>query len=537
MKKKYASVMLFIFGLTSMVLGLTDKSWTGTASRDWFNASNWSPSGIPTVDSRVYIPTVSNAPVIDGYRWAAAGEVNIGGSLTLQGGGGLSINNGSGNLNVGWNTNGYLYVKGGRIYCNYITVKPRGGWGQAEIESGRVVCSALNVNGRVNLKYFAGCVVTPYLGIGSGAAVELIRGRLMLSGNQQTAIQSYIASGKLYMASGTVLYDYNYSQLGYTTVYATGKTVSSPISWNGVNNATIENRFIRNLNDHAIELTNCSNITIRNCEFQGSGSTAVYISGGSGHYVYYNTFRDCAGGACLYNTTGYGQITCNWVLNNLPRKNWCTPERGNALQIFSCNGPELKISYNKIDHLEYQSDIPVCDNINVYNSNGTASSLIEVRGNWIRCWGGGSTAGDPYGAGAAMFDGGNCEFQRCSENYMVNANYAGIGLNGGRYGQFYSNVIYNDGISLLGKGGFAGVIINDYIPVGNCHDHWLWSNRVYSIIYYQYGGQWYWYAQGCYNSGNIANVYQDASNNYQDSTVNWNILPGNLFSSSGPNIW
>lgn len=537
MKMNYATVLLFITGLTSIVFGLTDKTWTGSTSADWFISSNWSPSGVPTNDSRVYIPAASNAPVIDGYRWGVAGEVNIGGALTLQGGGGLSINNGSGNLNVGWTTAGYLYVKGGRVYCNYITVKPGAGWGQAEIESGRVVCSALSVNGRVNLKYFAGCVVTPYLAIGTGAAVELHRGRLMLAGNQQTAIQNFISAGKIYMASGAVLYDYNLSQLGYTTAYATGKTVSNPIVWSGVNNATIENLFIRNTGGHAIKLTNCSNITVRNCEFQASGSTAVYIVGGSGHYVYYNTFRDCAGGVCLHSTAGYGQITNNWVLNNLPRMNWSTPIRGNALQIFNSNGPELKVNYNKIDHLEYQSDIPVCDNINVYNSSGTVSSLIEVKGNWIRCWGGGSTAGNPYGAGAAMFDGGNCEFQRCSENYMVNANYAGIGLNGGRYGQFYNNLIYSDGISLLGTGGFSGVIINDYLNVGNCHDHWLWSNHVYSIVYYQYNGQWYWYAPGYYNSGNITNVYNDASNIYEDTTLSWNILPGNMFSSVGPGIW
>ncbi len=73
----------------------TTRTWTGHISNDWDEACNWSPNCVPTANDNVVIPDVTNDPVISATTAAVAQSVNVGrdGSLTIESGGSLSIDN------------------------------------------------------------------------------------------------------------------------------------------------------------------------------------------------------------------------------------------------------------------------------------------------------------------------------------------------------------------------------------------------------------------------------------------------------------
>ncbi|MBS7787306.1 T9SS type A sorting domain-containing protein [Flavobacterium sp. CYK-55] len=63
------------------------KIWTGAVNTDWFNANNWSPSGIPTSNDCVQINNTTNDPQISGSTPNAFGKnitVKAGGSIIVQ---------------------------------------------------------------------------------------------------------------------------------------------------------------------------------------------------------------------------------------------------------------------------------------------------------------------------------------------------------------------------------------------------------------------------------------------------------------------
>lgn len=522
--------LLMVIAQVSAVSALTDKTWTGSASTNWFTASNWSPSGVPTVSNKVLIPSTSRSPVVSGYgNQANCGELNVGwgsaATLTIQNGGYLNVNSGAGNISLGINTNGNgtLNLNCGTLWCNNLYVKPSGSaWGQLNVIAGRAVCqSTVYLNGRINAYYFGGCVVAGNISIGTGAAMELKLGRLLLSGDKQGTVSSYISQGKIY-GNGSVLYDYNTSQSGYTTVYATTKTVSSPISWTNQSNQTISGKFFRNASGHAITLTNCNNITITNCEFQGNLNHAIKTSGGHHFWIYNNKFRDGAGGVRVHNATGTVVLNSNWLLNCRPG---FTPDGyyANGFSILNSSGSGYEVSYNRIDHLYGQAAVAVFDNINLYQVTcpygSSGEGMAQVRGNYIRSWGGTFNSSTDYGAGIQLVDGGG-EQQKSYENYMVNPNHAGQGISGGRHTQVYSNLIYGD--SWTPRNSAVGVIYNDYSHIGNCHDHGYWSNRV---NWYSRSG----YPSGFYSDGRCWNLNDYGGNNFNDSGITWSILPDNLF--------
>jgi hypothetical protein len=51
--------------LTSSPTVWPAQSWSGAFSSSWFNPCNWSPAGVPAPTTDVYIPDVTNDPVID----------------------------------------------------------------------------------------------------------------------------------------------------------------------------------------------------------------------------------------------------------------------------------------------------------------------------------------------------------------------------------------------------------------------------------------------------------------------------------------
>lgn len=60
--------------------------WNGTVSSDWNTASNWSPNGIPSITSQIYIPNCPHSPLKSSLTIAC------GGSVTLASGSNLTVN-------------------------------------------------------------------------------------------------------------------------------------------------------------------------------------------------------------------------------------------------------------------------------------------------------------------------------------------------------------------------------------------------------------------------------------------------------------
>ncbi|RZJ65651.1 MAG: hypothetical protein EOO50_12945 [Flavobacterium sp.] len=70
-----------------VIVNQNGKSWNGSASTDWNNASNWTPAGVPTSAHCVVIPDVTNDPIISGTNFVAHAL-----NLTVLNGGNLHVN-------------------------------------------------------------------------------------------------------------------------------------------------------------------------------------------------------------------------------------------------------------------------------------------------------------------------------------------------------------------------------------------------------------------------------------------------------------
>jgi len=66
------------------------NSWTGTTSSSWFTATNWSCGSVPTIDSDVAIPNVSNKPVVNDTS-----KIALANTITVSSGASLTVNSGN----------------------------------------------------------------------------------------------------------------------------------------------------------------------------------------------------------------------------------------------------------------------------------------------------------------------------------------------------------------------------------------------------------------------------------------------------------
>lgn len=89
---KHFGVLIFIQLLSFQALAV-DKNWTGTASLDWNNDSNWSPAGVPGAGDDVVIHNVPNAPRILGGATVTINDITLenGSSLMIEAGATLRI--------------------------------------------------------------------------------------------------------------------------------------------------------------------------------------------------------------------------------------------------------------------------------------------------------------------------------------------------------------------------------------------------------------------------------------------------------------
>jgi hypothetical protein len=141
------------------------------------------------------------------------------------------------------------------------------------------------------------------------------------------------------------------------------------------------------------------------------------------------------------------------IVNNNQFKNMVGPmPHGQFVQFDNVSGANNSISYNRGENIFGQSNPE--DAINLYKSNGTVSSPIQIVGNWIR-GGGPSTSG-----GGIMLGDNGGSYQVASGNILVNPGQYGMAIAGGDNISIANNSVYaaaqsftNIGLYVWGQSG------------------------------------------------------------------------------------
>jgi hypothetical protein len=529
-----------------------ENDWLGGTNRDWFTPSNWSLKTVPTSNHRVTISRTPG-PVVAGYgKWAVCKDLVVGltniGMLAIEDGANISISN---TTRVGSDgVFGRVTMAGGTFFCKgqltvgHVTTAIVPAYSEFIVQYGRLVSDAdISIgSGKVDVINYGSCIVSPNIKPWrTNARINLRDGRILLS---QSTAEQLIHTGKLIAGNvnSRLLHDTE-SQNGFKTIYSTDKQESSPLVYNNMHNITISGKMFGGISGYAIELNNCTGVTITNCEFQGVGrggadatlKVAIRVNGGSNIQVKNNRFRDCAGGVHMWNASGPLSISSNWVLNlvryrasnddNTLENLTTSPQidyAGNGFQLIKCNGGGMRINNNIIDNLPYQYSGQESDKINIYKSNGTASDPIQVSNNRVRCWDGARFIG--YGAGIVLTDAGG-SYQVAKNNIVVNGGLNGITPGGGgSHTLTEGNKVFGDRDTLVFS--WSGINYSDYSSTGQSAHHILKDNMINWTDYYGNAGDikidnpaWH------LNLQQTGNSVQPASR----SSVGWGILPTVLF--------
>ncbi|MDP4239097.1 MAG: T9SS type A sorting domain-containing protein [Bacteroidota bacterium] len=212
------------------------------------------------------------------------------------------------------------------------------------------------------------------------------------------------------------------------TSYSGPYSVSSPIVWNGINNATISMLEIVNPSGHCISLSNCSNITIQNCKLGPSKKEGVNLCNCTNITVINCSMDSIETGVYADGCTGIKVI-----YNDVKNVQGPMP-RGQMVQFNNVSGAGNSISYNVGENTPGQS-FPE-DEISIFMSNGTATDPIQVIGNWIR-------GGGPSTSGGGIMTGDNGgSYIVVQDNILVDPGQYGISVSGGNHITVSNNRIY-----------------------------------------------------------------------------------------------
>jgi hypothetical protein len=272
---------------------------------------------------------------------------------------------------------------------------------------------------------------------------------------------------------------------------------SAPITQTGCKNLTIRGKtFKTGSAGVAVRLTDCQDVVIEDNVFElDSGIIAIQIQGGRNIVVRGNRFHKVRSGVYAINTTGGIQIECNTFRNIAGSK-----PRGQMVQFNKGTGAGNRIQDNSLVH-DPGSGNPE-DLINLYGSQGTADSPIQVLRNRLR--GGGPS---PSGGGIMAGDNGGGHVV-IAENILVDPGQYGIGVPAGHHIEVRDNVVFAKQQSFTNVGIYVG--LKGEIDAGFACDGpsiSLKGNRVNWTNRNGIQNAFYTYTAGCpgiVNTGNVA---------------------------------
>lgn len=276
---------------------------------------------------------------------------------------------------------------------------------------------------------------------------------------------------------------------------------SNIINLTGANDLVISGKLIADAKEDCIKLTNSSNIHITNCKFLNGANRGIYL------YNCHNITID----KCLFSNVVTGVLADHCqdgiVVNYNQFLNMIGPmPAGQYVQFNTVNGQGLSISYNKGENIFGKGKPEDC--INLYKSNGTPESPIQVIGNWIR-------GGGPSGSGGGIMLGDNGgSYQIAKDNILVNPGEYGMAIAGGSHISIINNRIYGRSQAFTNVGLYVNAIggykVSDAVVKGNKIDFYNAAN----------------YNNNVWLEGNTQKPQGwDDGNIYGDKTLNERILP------------
>lgn len=223
---------------------------------------------------------------------------------------------------------------------------------------------------------------------------------------------------------------------------------NQPVNIEGAHDFSVSGRSIAAGDVPAITLVNCSNGHITQNVLGNSSAPGIYLKNCKNITIDYNYISNVSSGVYVERSGGGIVVTRNEF------KNMQGPmPRGQFVQFNNVSGPGNIISYNQCENIPGRSNPE--DAINLFKSNGTPQSPIQIIGNRIR--GGGPSKS---GGGIMLGDNGG-SYQLAADNTLVNPGQYGMAIAGGDHISIINNTIYgraqsftNVGIYIWGQAGY-----------------------------------------------------------------------------------
>lgn len=231
---------------------------------------------------------------------------------------------------------------------------------------------------------------------------------------------------------------------GYVETTDPGYTTAAAIDLYGQHDITISGKSISGGSAPLIKLTNCYNIHITGNRLSNCGNVGIYLYNCNHITIDNNYITKVSTGVYADHTQGGIIVNSNQFLNMqgpFPR--------GQFVQFNNVKGAGSSISYNRGENVIGQSYAE--DAISLYQSEGTASSPVAIKGNWIR-GGGPSTSG-----GGIMLGDNGGSYLYASDNILVDPGQFGMAISGGNHITIISNSIYGRQQSFTN----VGLYVND----------------------------------------------------------------------------
>ena len=205
---------------------------------------------------------------------------------------------------------------------------------------------------------------------------------------------------------------------------------------NGVTNTTITNCRISSVDSHAITGTSIGSITVHDCEISECWGDGVYVYGLTSANIYDNTINNVHTGVNLWQGKE-GNITVqnNWIKNVFRRETGVASANANGVHLAYCAGPDMLVDGNII--INEQGASRPEDDINFYNSSGTAVSPITITNNKMK------GQNESTSSTTIILGDGTGKYSLAEDNIMVNAGQVGMGMGGNGYHVARRNKIYS----------------------------------------------------------------------------------------------
>ncbi len=300
----------------------------------------------------------------------------------------------------------------------------------------------------------------------------------------------------------------------YTGTY----TKSSPIKYDGKSNIIIEGVEIFGDGVDAINLTNCDNVIIKNSKLRSSNSSSkrgVYLYNCKNVTIMDCTFENVRSGLVASTSQGikfeYNDVT------NVVGTLYSSGDNGSMVQFIKVSGAGNSISYNACENFAGKSAPE--DLVNIFSSNGTSSSPILVKGNYIR--GGGPSNS---GGGINLGDLGG-SYQIAEDNILVDSGQYGIAISGGNNMTLRNNKVYGKRQSFTN----VGMIVTNWYEneAGPSFNITSSNNRINFFHADGYANNW-WIPSS-------KNPVEGKSTNVGDKSLSASILPEKIIGRAQEN--